>query len=115
MMVDDDHIGVERVLARLQHEAFLVERTVRAQTIVAGRCDERPDRRVLGHVPKLGAIAAFTCARERDYFLQVADVFARWQPVLARRALEMMMTDVVRASLEYRNGHRHVERVAQER
>src|SRR5437667_302294 len=73
MMVDDDHIGVERVLARLQHEAFLVERTVRAQTIVAGRCDERPDRRVLAHVPKLGAIAQATacaiascCARNRN-------------------------------------------------
>ena len=52
MMVDDDDIGIERVLARLQYEAFLVKRTVRAQTIVAGRCDERPDRCVLRHVRK---------------------------------------------------------------
>ena len=115
VMIDDDDIGIERVLARLQYEAFLVERTVRTQTVVARRGDERPDRCVLGHVRELCAIAALARARKRDDFSHMAAIIPRRQAVFARRALEMMMTDVIRASLEHRNRHRYPKRVAQER
>ena len=79
VMVDDDDVGVERLLPRLQHEAVVVKRAVAAEAIVARRRDERPDRRVFRHVGELAAVAARARARERDDLRQVARIVARWQ------------------------------------
>ena len=115
VVVDDDDVGVERFLARLHHEAFAMERAVAAEAVVARRRDERPDRRVFRNVGELRAVAALGRARERDDLRQIPRVGARRQPALARRALEMVMADVVGATLEQRDGDRRRQRVADQR
>ena len=115
VVVDDDDVGIERVLARLQHEARGVMRAVLPQAVVARRRDQRPDRGVLGHVGEFGAVAALGRTRERDDLRQVANVVARRQQVFARGALEVVVADVVRAPLQQRDRHRRRERVAHER
>jgi hypothetical protein len=54
-------------------------------------------------------------ARERDDLRQVPCVVARRQPALGGRALEVVMTDVVRAAFEQRDRDRQLQRVAHER
>ena len=115
MMIDDDDVGVERGLARLQHEAVGMKRAAAAEAVVARRRDERPDRRVLRDVGELAAVAGLARARKRDDLRQVARVLARRQPALGRRALEMVVADVVGAPLEERERHRRAERGADER
>ena len=115
VVVDDDHVGVERLAPRLQHEAVGVVRAVLAEAVVAGGGDERPDRRVLGDVGQLRAVAALGRTREGDDLRQVADVVARRQAVLARGALEVVVADVVGAALEQRDRDGDGKRVAHQR
>jgi hypothetical protein len=115
VMVDDDDVGVERVLARLHHEAFAMECAVAAEAVLARRRHHRPYPGVFGDVGELGAVAPFACPREGDDLRQVARVVARRQPSFACGALEVVMADVVRASLEQRDADRDGERVADQR
>src|SRR6478672_673097 len=61
------------------------------------------------------ASSALGRAGERDDLRQIAHVGARRQPALARRALEMVMADVVGATLQQRDGDRRRQRVADQR
>ena len=115
VVVDDDHIGVERGLARLQHEALRVVGAVAAQAVVAGRRDERPDRGVLGHVGEFAAVAGLARPRERDDLRQVPCIVARRQPALAGGPLQMMVADVVRAAFQHRESDGSAQRGADER
>ena len=115
VVIDDDDIGIERVLAGLHHEAVAIKRAVAAEAVVAGGRDKRPDAGVFRNVGQFGAIAAFARTRERDDFRQVAGVVARRQAAFARRALEVMVADVVGAALEQRDGDRRGQRVADQR
>ena len=58
VMIDHHDVGLLRTPARLD-QMTLAPRVARlAQTVVAGRGHQRPDRRVLGHVTQLADIAA---------------------------------------------------------
>jgi hypothetical protein len=115
VVVDDDDIRVECLLACLQHETIGVVGAILAETVVARGRDQRPDRRVLGNVGQFRAIAALRRARERDDLLQVARIVARRQAVLVRGAFEMVVADVVGAAFEQRDGDGHRQRIAHER
>ena len=92
VVVDDDDVGLERVLARLHHEALVVVRAVLAEAVLARRRHVRPDGGVLRHVGELGAVAASAaCARSATILRRCAHVLARRQAgPRARRALEMV-------------------------
>ena len=115
VMVDDDDVRGHGVGARLHHEALPVVRAVRAEAVLARRRDQRPDRGVLGDVGELGAVASVGGACKGDDLAEVPGVLARGHAVVARRALEVVVADVVRAALEHRDGHRHAERIAHHR
>jgi hypothetical protein len=115
VMVDHDDVGLQRFAPRLEHEAIGVVRAVLAQAVVAGGRDQGPDRRILRHIGQLGAIAALCRARKRDDLLQVPRVVAGRQPVLVRRSLQMVMTDVVGAALQQRDGHGNLQCVPHQR
>jgi hypothetical protein len=76
VVVHHDDVGLERVLARLQHEAFAMMRAIAAEAVLARRRDERPDRCILRHVGELTAIAGFAGARESDDLRQMTRVVA---------------------------------------
>ena len=57
VVVDHHHVGRERVLARAHHEAVLVVRAFLAEAVLARRGGVLPDRRVLGHLGEVGAVA----------------------------------------------------------
>ena len=106
VMVDDDDVGLERILARLHHEASrwnaqCCPRQLSRVDVTSGQIDA-----FSGTSASSRAVAAFASARERDDLRQVARILARRQPAFARRALEMMVADVVRAALEQRDRHR---------
>ena len=64
MMIDDDHIGGERLLTRFHHEAFCVMRALGAETVFARRCHVRPDARIFRHRSKIAFIAGRAVLRE---------------------------------------------------
>ena len=115
VMIDDDDVGLERRLARLHHEALAEERAVAAEAAVPGRRHQRPDAGVLGDVGQLAAVAGLARAGERDDLRQVAGVVARRQPAVRRRALQMVVADVIGATLEQRQRGRRTQRVADQR
>ncbi len=115
MMVDHDDVGLERRLARFQHEAFGMVGTVGAKTVVAGRRHQRPDRRVLGDVGDQTLVACLARAGKGDDLREMAGIFARRQTAFGRGAFEMVVADVVGAALEERERDRHAERGAHER
>ncbi len=115
VMVDDDDVRGHRVGARLHHEAVTEVRAVRAEAVLARRRDQRPYRGVLGDVGEQGAVPPVGGAREGDDLAEVPCVFARGHAVVARRALEVVVADVVATTLEHRDRHRHAERIAHHR
>ncbi len=115
MMVDDDDIRLQRVLARLHHEALAIEAALAAEAVFARRRDQRPDRSVLRHVGELAAVAALRRPREGDDLRQVTRILARRQPTFARRPLEVMVADVIGAALEQRDRDRQAQRIADHR
>ena len=115
VVVDHDDVGFERRLARLEHKAVGMERAAAAEAVVARGCHLRPDRGVVGHVGQLAAIAGGACVCERDYFREMPRVVARDEAAFRRRAFEMVVADVVCASLEQCERRRYAERGAHER
>jgi hypothetical protein len=115
VMVDDDDVGLQRGLARLQHEAVAVERAFGAEAVVARRSDERPDRGVLRNVGELPAITGGGRAREGNDLRQVPRIVAREEPPVGFRPREMVMAHVVRPALEQRERDRCLQRVAHQR
>ena len=83
MMVDDDNVGIQCILARLHDETFLMKRAVRPETVVAGGRHERPDRGVLRHIGEERAVAALARLSEGDDLAQMPRVIARRQAILA--------------------------------
>ena len=115
VMVDDDDVGLERRLARLQHEAVAVERAVAPRQlsrvdVTSGQIDAFSGTSASS--PRSPVVAG---ARERDDLRQVARVLARGQAALGGGALEVVVADVVGAALEQRERHRQRQRVAHER
>ena len=85
VMIDDDDVGLLRLLARLHHEAVLVIRAFLAEAVVARGRDHRPDRRRSPARRELGLVAGARDLRERDDLLQVRRVLARRQAAVVAR------------------------------
>ncbi len=112
VMIDDDHVRVERSFPGLEDEAVAVERAAAAEAIFAGGRDERPEGCVLRDVGELAAVAGLARARKRDDLRQMTRVFPGRQAPFRRGTLEVMVADVVRASFEQRKRHRNPQRIA---
>ncbi len=115
VMIDDDEVGLLRRAPRLHHEALRVMRTFGAEAVLARRRHQRPDRRVLGHLRELGAIAAAGRQREALDRAQMHRVLARHEATVVARAGEMLVADVVGASLQQRDGDGRPQRRADQR
>ena len=68
MVIDDHHIGLQRLLARLIDMTGLPVCAVRAQAIVFGRGDQRHNRRALVQRRHLGQITSSCGARPALHF-----------------------------------------------
>ncbi|EDT08605.1 hypothetical protein BgramDRAFT_4758 [Paraburkholderia graminis C4D1M] len=108
VVIHHHDVGLLRLAARLHHEAVLVMRTLLAETVVARRRDHRPHRRRFRHAGELGFVAGSRDLREADDVLQIRGFLARRQAAVIGRALQIVVTQVIRAALEH--GHRHGHR-----
>jgi hypothetical protein len=111
VVIDDDHVGFERVLARLHHEALVEVMAVTAEAVLARRGHMRPYRRGLGDAGAIGFVACRRRAREALDQREVARVVAAREARVRRRALKVMVTHVIRAAFEQRDADRQLERV----
>ena len=112
VVIDHHDIGLLRLAARLHHEAFLVVRALLAEAVFTGRGDHRPDRGCLRHAREFGLVAGARDLRKTDDVLQIRGFLARRQAAVVRRALQIVVAQIVRAPLEHRHRDRHGERIA---
>ncbi len=112
VMVDHHHVGRERVLARAHHEAVLVVRAFLAEAVFARRRGVLPDRRVLGHVGEVGAVARDRGGGEMLDQPQPRSIVARGEPAFAARPLEPVQAYIIGAALQQRRHRARGDRVA---
>src|SRR5207237_10226760 len=115
MMVDDDDVGSERLLARVHDEALAVVRALAAEAVLARRGDLRPDAGVVRHFRQLGLVAGRRAPREGFDPLEIAGIVTRGERSLLLGAPEMIMANVVRPAFEQRDGERYCQRMAGQR
>jgi hypothetical protein len=104
VVVYDDDVRRQRVLAGIHHEALAVVRAFASEAVVARRGYLRPDGRGVGDVGELGLVAGRRAARECLDAFQVAHVGTRCKCSVDAGLPEVMMANVVRAPLEQRDG-----------
>ncbi len=112
VVIDDHHVGLLRLLAGAHDEAVLVVRALRTEAVVARGRDQIPHRRVLGHGGKLGLVARLGGLEEAVDLAQPRRVLPRRQPPVLRRALQVVMADVVGPPLQQRHRHRCIQGLA---
>src|SRR5205814_7067037 len=100
------------LLAGVHDEALGVMRTLAPQTVFARRCDLRPDPRVVRHIRDLALVARRRPTGEGLDPAEIPDVIARSERPVPAGASEVVVTDVIGAALEQRDGHGNFERVA---
>ncbi|MNQ62192.1 hypothetical protein D3C85_765300 [compost metagenome] len=115
-MVDDHHIGLLGLAARLDDEAVADARALLAQAVLAGGGHALPDVGVFGHLGQVAAVTRFGNAGEHLDLAQLLDLGAGLQRALvALQAFQVVVADVVAAALEQRGGHRRGQRGAHAR
>src|SRR5450759_1457489 len=112
MMVDHDDVGVERFAPRGHDEALLVLLAVLAQAVLARRCRRLPGGRVLGHVGEFRPVARLADFGEARDPVQMRHVLATGEAPVGERALQVMVTDVIRAALEQSGADRNLQCIA---
>ena len=115
MMIHDDHVGSQRFLACVHHEALVEVCALAAKAIFTGRRDVAPNRSGLGHVGEFALVSGGRGTSKGLDALQISYVRARRKHAARGGALEVVMADVVAAALEQRDGDRHFQRFAHER
>jgi hypothetical protein len=106
VVIDDHHVGRERLPARFHHETRVVARALRPQAVLPRGGDVRPDGGIFGHRGTGGLVSAARRPRKALDLVEVPDVVAALQPPVLERALQVVVADVVRAALQQRHGHR---------
>src|SRR5262245_10440579 len=86
-------------------------RTLGAETVIAGRGDQRPDRGALRHAGAVRLVAGARHAGKAPDTLEITDIVLTRQPPVLKRPLEMMMADVVGSPLQERYCHWRLERL----
>ncbi len=112
MVINHHHIGLLRFAARLHHKTFLMEFALRAKAVIAGRCDQIPDRGIFRYPRQLRLVAALGSFDETRDFAQIADILTRCQTAIGLHPAQMIVTDIIRPSLEQRNRHRCTQGLA---
>ncbi len=115
MVVHHHHIRFHRLLARLHDEALLVIRAIAAEAVLACRGHVRPDGRVLRHFGQSAAIAGLAGPRVGLDARQIRHVVAVQEAAIVLGALQVVMADIVRPTLEQRHRHRRLQRIAHHR
>ena len=100
VMIHHHQVRRERVPARAHHEAVPVVGTLLPEAVVARRRGVRPDRRVLGDVGQVGAIAGRGHGGKALDAMQLRNFLPRGEAAFARRALHAVEAYIVRASLQ---------------
>ena len=121
MVVDDDHVGFGRALAHQRQEAVTVTRTLGAETGVGIGGDLVPERKILGQVTQLGAVAGLRPRRplldhrQQDVVADLDQSAVRSGIAVHRVAiiLPAMETEVVRPSLHQRGCEGNADGLAQ--
>ena len=100
MVIDHDHFGVERGLARLHDEACLEMGAVAAQAGIPAGNGVVPGVGVLGDAFGFGAVAAGGGFGEARDLLQPGCVLALTEAAVGKIALQVVMADVVGAAFQ---------------
>jgi hypothetical protein len=118
VMIHDHHVGGGRLLAHPRHEALVVARAFGAETGFGSGRDFIPERKILGQVLELGAVAGrrpagpFPDDGQKDIMHHGAWPERRRGFV---QLIEPVQAQIVRTALHVRRGERDVERVAKRR
>ena len=114
-MVHHHDVRLHRLGARLEYEAFLVVGAFLSQATVARGSHLHPDRRILRHVRQPALVARVADLGVLLDPAQMLDVFARLEHAVRFGARQMVVAQVVRASLEQRHRNRRLQRIAHHR
>src|SRR6266568_803584 len=106
MVVDDYHVGSQRLPPRRHHETIAILCAGLAQAVFARRGREAPRGCILRYLPEFALVSAAADAREARDTLQVSGVLAALHLPLREVALQIIAANVVGASLEQGRGHR---------
>lgn len=115
VMVDDHHIGRQRLAPRQVDVAGLELRALRAQAVLARGSDERNERRALVQPGQLGQVAGPRGLGPLLDLGERAQAAAFGQRRIVAREVEPVQAQVARAPLEQRRAHRQLERLDQTR
>jgi hypothetical protein len=115
VVVDDHQVGRERLAASPEHEAPRQIGAVLPEAVLAGRRGPAPGRVVLGEPGALGPVAGGARGGEPVDPPQLDRRARVGEPPVGHVALEVMVADVVRTTLQQRGPHVHAERGAHRR
>ena len=119
VMVDDHHLRLERLAARLHQMAARVFGAARSEAVVPRRGDLRPQRMRVGEIGNLGQITGGGARRPGHHALE-GPRGRLWQQRAAAQGLlqlclsEPMHAQVIAAALENGDIHRHAQRTAEQ-
>ena len=111
VVVDHQHLGRLRRLARLDHEAVGEDRAFTTQAVVGGGGNARPDGRVLGDAVQLGDVAALGAPGPAAHARQLV-LLRRGQAATGLGQLQAVRAEVVGAALEQGDGGGDAQRLA---
>src|SRR5262245_30350215 len=100
MVIDDDDLRLERVLARLRDEALLEARAFRADTDIRTRIDMAPERDILGQFGELRAVARLSLVGPAAHPVEVVHLIEAFEHRGGLRPSQTVQTDIVRAALQ---------------
>src|SRR4051794_13339638 len=115
MMVDDDEVGFSGALPHARDEAVIEARALAPQAVLAGGRDLRPERKILGQVIHLGAIAGLGLARPVVDHLDRDGILARSDRRAVAQRVELVQAEIIATSFHVRGGERYAKRVAENR
>ena len=111
VMVDDDHVGGLRRLARPKDEAVAEVVAILPEAALSGGRRQRPGGRVFGNARRLAAVAGGGDRREALDPAQHRDVLASLETAFGEVSAQVMAADVVRPPLEQRDAGARAERL----
>ncbi len=112
MVIDDDQFGFLRAPPGRQHVALAVPVAVRAEAVLGGRGDTRPDRRVFGYAGQFGDVAAAGAAGPVLYACELIEFVTRREAPFGARDRQPVVAEIIGAAFQLGDLDRQIDRLA---
>ena len=99
VMIHDDNVGLRGAVAHARDEAGIKVRTLLPRTGFRPRIDVAPERKILGQVRQLGAIAGLSSLRPVRYFFKVIHLIEAAEDRRVSRTMKPLQAKIVVAAL----------------